>query len=38
MRRLVIAGMIGNVIEWYDFALFGYFASVLAGGRGNRDI
>lgn len=24
MRRVVVAGMIGNGLEWYDFALFGY--------------
>jgi MHS family proline/betaine transporter-like MFS transporter len=28
--RTVIAGAIGNVLEWYDFGLFGYFASVIA--------
>ena len=26
VRRGVIAGVAGNVLEWYDFALFGYFA------------
>jgi MHS family proline/betaine transporter-like MFS transporter len=26
MRRGVIAGVAGNVLEWYDFALFGFFA------------
>lgn len=30
MRRLLIAGMVGNILEWYDFALFGYLAPVLA--------
>lgn len=25
-----LAGTIGNVIEWYDFALFGYFAPIIA--------
>ncbi len=25
-----VAGAIGNVIEWYDFALFGYFAPIIA--------
>lgn len=25
------AGTIGNVMEWYDFALFGYFAPIIAG-------
>jgi MHS family proline/betaine transporter-like MFS transporter len=24
------AGVIGNVMEWYDFALFGYFAPIIA--------
>ena len=28
-RRLVIAGTAGNVMEWYDFALYGYFAQVI---------
>lgn len=26
----VIAGCIGNVLEWYDFALYGFFAPILA--------
>jgi MHS family proline/betaine transporter-like MFS transporter len=26
IRRGVIAGVAGNVLEWYDFALFGFFA------------
>jgi MFS transporter, MHS family, proline/betaine transporter len=25
-RRVIVAGMIGNVLEWYDFAVYGYFA------------
>ena len=25
------AGMVGNVLEWYDFSLYGYFAPVIAG-------
>lgn len=29
MRRVIIAGMIGNGLEWYDFALYGYFASTI---------
>src|SRR3977135_1381358 len=29
MRRVLIAGMIGNGLEWYDFALYGYFAPTL---------
>ncbi len=24
-RQLVIAGTVGNVMEWYDFAVYGYF-------------
>ncbi|HXY35077.1 MAG TPA: MFS transporter [Planctomycetaceae bacterium] len=28
--RTVVAGAIGNVLEWYDFGLFGYFAAVIA--------
>jgi MHS family proline/betaine transporter-like MFS transporter len=27
--RTVLAGVIGNVLEWYDFALFGFFAPVI---------
>src|SRR5215471_1371606 len=26
-RRVTAAGMIGNVLEWYDFAIYGYFAT-----------
>src|SRR5258707_5011256 len=26
-RRVIAAGMIGNVVEWYDFAIYGYFAA-----------
>ncbi len=25
-RRAMAAGMIGNVLEWYDFAIYGFFA------------
>ena len=28
-KRVIIAGAIGNVMEWYDFAIYGYFASVI---------
>ena len=24
--RLIVAGIAGNVMEWYDFAVYGYFA------------
>jgi MHS family proline/betaine transporter-like MFS transporter len=27
MSRVVAAGVIGNVLEWYDFAIYGYFAT-----------
>ena len=30
MKKTLIAGSLGNVLEWYDFALFGYFAPILA--------
>jgi MFS transporter, MHS family, proline/betaine transporter len=30
-RKAVTAGAIGNFIEWYDFAIYGYFAAVIAG-------
>jgi MHS family proline/betaine transporter-like MFS transporter len=25
-QRAVVAGIVGNVLEWYDFAVYGYFA------------
>ncbi len=28
-RRIIFAGLIGNVMEWYDFAVYGYFATVI---------
>src|SRR5258706_15366800 len=28
-RRVVAAGMIGNTLEWYDFAIYGYFATAI---------
>src|SRR5262245_23976447 len=28
-RRVIAAGMVGNVLEWYDFAIYGYFASAI---------
>ena len=30
MRRLATAGAVGNVLEWYDFAVYGYFAPIIA--------
>jgi MFS transporter, MHS family, proline/betaine transporter len=29
LRRVIAAGMIGNVLEWYDFAIYGYFAATI---------
>ena len=28
-RRIVVAGLAGNVMEWYDFGAYGFFAAVL---------
>ena len=28
-RRIIAAGTIGNVLEWYDFAIYGYFAPAI---------
>jgi len=27
--RIILVGLVGNVMEWYDFAVYGYFASVI---------
>ena len=29
LRKERIAGVIGNVVEWYDFALYGFLASII---------
>ncbi len=29
LKRNTIGGVIGNVLEWYDFAVFGYFAPII---------
>jgi MHS family proline/betaine transporter-like MFS transporter len=29
-REAVIAGVIGNALEWYDFAVYGYFVSTIS--------
>jgi MFS transporter, MHS family, proline/betaine transporter len=29
-RRALVAGAIGNVVEWYDFAVYGAFATIIA--------
>lgn len=28
-RRIVLSGAIGNLMEWYDFAVYGYLASII---------
>jgi MHS family proline/betaine transporter-like MFS transporter len=28
-RRVILGGIVGNVMEWYDFAIYGYFATVI---------
>ena len=27
--RVILAGLIGNIMEWYDFAVYGYLATVI---------
>jgi MFS transporter, MHS family, proline/betaine transporter len=29
-RRALVAGSVGNLVEWYDFALYGAFATIIA--------
>lgn len=28
-RRVIVAGAIGNVLEWYDFSIYGFFAAAI---------
>jgi hypothetical protein len=28
-RKMIAASMIGNVLEWYDFAIYGNFAAAI---------
>ena len=28
-NRIIAAGAIGNILEWYDFAIYGYFAAAI---------
>ncbi|MFC1587680.1 MFS transporter, partial [Planctomycetota bacterium] len=30
LKKSIIGGSVGNVLEWYDFAVFGYFAPIIA--------
>ncbi|AAL03861.1 proline/betaine transporter-like protein [Rickettsia conorii str. Malish 7] len=42
MRKVVISGMIGNALEWYDYALYAQFAYIIgqhfSGSRNARDV
>ena len=28
-KRSLIAGFVGNILEWYDFTVYGFFATVI---------
>lgn len=28
--KLIVPGIVGNILEWYDFSLYGYFAPIIA--------
>jgi MHS family proline/betaine transporter-like MFS transporter len=30
-KRAIVAGVIGNVLEWYDFGVYGYFVTTISG-------
>ena len=30
MRRLIVAATIGNIFEWFDFVVYGFFAVTIA--------
>ncbi len=30
MRKVILSGMIGNTLEWYDYALYGHFAAIIS--------
>jgi MHS family proline/betaine transporter-like MFS transporter len=29
LAKIILIGLIGNVMEWYDFAVYGYFATII---------
>ena len=29
LKKNIISGTVGNILEWYDFAVFGYFAPII---------
>jgi MHS family proline/betaine transporter-like MFS transporter len=30
LRRLIVAATIGNIFEWFDFVVYGFFAVTIA--------
>ncbi|WP_131782224.1 MFS transporter [Legionella gresilensis] len=30
LSKLILPGILGNILEWYDFSLYGYFAPIIA--------
>ena len=28
-KKVILAGLVGNIMEWYDFAVYGFFASII---------
>ncbi|MBT4907734.1 MAG: MFS transporter, partial [Rhodospirillaceae bacterium] len=28
-RKVIAAGITGNVLEWYDFAVYGFYAPII---------
>src|SRR4051795_12216169 len=29
-RKAIVAGVVGNILEWYDFGVYGYFVSTIS--------
>ena len=29
-RRAIVAGFVGNILEWYDFGVYGYFVGTIS--------
>jgi MHS family proline/betaine transporter-like MFS transporter len=29
IRKVLVAGMVGNILEWYDFVVYGYLAGII---------
>src|ERR1700691_4919677 len=30
IRRIIFSSSVGNALEWFDFSVYGYFASIIA--------